>query len=219
MGWIIALVIVAAAAVIGLGIYFEHQRREMWRKLAAEYGFRYTSYDPFNLPGRSFALFELGHSRKAYNVLAGDYEGVPVTLFDYRYTTGSGKNQSTHHVSALLARLDIFCRKLLIRPESFLDRFAALLGFDDINFEYDAFNRAFNVKGDDKRFAYDICHAEMMEFLLGHRHMTWELYGRELLLYSWTMGKFDPGEVAQCLEAARGFVAHIPDYLRKRELA
>ncbi len=214
-GFIILFVLVAVA-LIGAGIYLEHKRREMWRQIAARYGFRYTTHDPFDLPNRySFALFKQGHSRRASNCLEGVHDGLPVILFDYRYTTGSGKNQSTHHVSALLARLDVHCPRLTIRPENVMDKFAAFLGFDDIDFEYDRFNRAFHVNGDDKKFAYDVCHSDMMEFLLEHPSMTWELRGGDLLLYSWTMGTFDADEVDRCLGLAKGFVERIPDYLRE----
>ncbi len=217
MLWLpIVLFILFAIAIIGLGIYFEHKRREMWRQIAAQHGFRYSPHDPFDLPDRySFALFKQGHSRKASNCLDGRYGGLPVILFDYRYRTGSGKSQQTHHVSALLVRMDIHCPCLTIRPESVMDKFAAFLGFDDIDFEYDRFNRAFHVNGDNKKFAYDVCHSDMMEFLLEQPSMTWELRGSDLLLYSWRMGTFDADEAARCLELATGFVQRIPDYLRR----
>lgn len=203
--------------VIAIGMYQAHLRREMWRKLAARYGFRYSQYDPFDLRDHyDFSLFKQGHSRKVYNCLDGPYQNIPVIVFDYQYSTGSGKNKRMHYVSCVLAQLDIECPTLIIRPESLMDRFAAFFGFDDIDFEYEEFNRCFHVNGNDKKFAYDVCHAEMMEFLLEHRHMCWELRQGALLLYSWRLGRFDPHEVETCLEAAVDFVARIPEYLRRK---
>jgi hypothetical protein len=46
------------------------------------------------------------------------------------------------------------------------DRIAGVFGFDDIDFESEEFSRKFHVKSRDKKFAYDVCHSRMMEFLL-----------------------------------------------------
>jgi hypothetical protein len=216
MGWWLLVVVGVIVAALSLQAYLNNLRRQMWRQLAARYGFCYYPLDPFDIPQRNqFHLFSLGHRQKAYNCLEGKYLGLPVIVFDYQYTTGSGKSETTHYVSALLARLDFYCPYLIIRPEGMLDRFAALFGFDDINFESDEFNRAFSVKGDDKKFAYDICHPEMMLFLLQDRSMAWELRGLDLLLYSWNERKFDAGKVDRCLRLASEFVARVPGYLRK----
>jgi hypothetical protein len=217
MEWTIpVLVVLVFIAIIAFSFYLQYLRRQMWQRLAARYGMRFNPDDPFDIPGRfPFALFQEGHSRRASNCLDGTYQNVPVILFDYRYKTGSGKSETTHNLSALLARLNIHCPKLVIRPETVLDRFAAFVGFGDINFESEEFNRAFNVHCADKKFAYDICHPQMMEFLLENRSMVWELQGNHLLLYSYSMGSFDPGEVRTCLQLAVEFDARIPGYLQK----
>jgi hypothetical protein len=210
---IFVLFAVVAIAAIAIGLYFDHKRKEMWRSLAARYGLRYHPGDPFGLADRySFALFGRGHSRRVSNTLHGATDGMDVTLFDYRYTTGSGKNKRTHYWSALMVRLP--CRGALhIRPENFLDRIAAAVGFDDFDFEYEAFNRAFKVTGPSKKFAYDVCHAQMMEYLLQHPDHCWEIQQDQLLLYSSSLGRFDPNEVQRCLRDARGFIERLPSYL------
>src|SRR5262249_36626985 len=138
---------------------------------------------------------------------------LPIVIFDYHYITGSGEDETTHKRSASLATLGIDCPYLIIRPETILDRFAASIGFDDINFESDEFNRAFNVRGEDKKFAYDICHAGMMEFLLQERSLTWELHANKLLLYNDHRQALDERSIQHCLRVAEGFVARIPSYL------
>jgi hypothetical protein len=209
-------VVLVVVAIIGIILYGEYLRRQMWQRVAAKYGMRYSAYDPFDLPDKfEFALFREGHSRRASNCLDGTYQGLPMILFDYRYKTGSGKSETTHYISALLAQLNIQCRKLIIRPETVLDRFAAFIGFGDIQFEYEEFNRAFNVHCENKKFAYDICHPDMMEFMLQNRSMTWELQGDRLLLYSWTVGNFGPEDVRAFLQLAVGFVGRIPRYLQE----
>ena len=47
-----------------------------------------------------------------------------------------------------------------------MDKIAGALGFHDINFESSEFSRKFHIKCADKKFAYDVIHPRMMEFLL-----------------------------------------------------
>ncbi len=214
---LIFLVIVLVVIAIAVGFYLEHKRREFWRTLAKRYGLRYSHGDPFALTdAHQFALFEQGHSKKVSNTLDGRLDGMGIILFDYQYTVGSGKHRQTYYYSGLMVDLPVHSAYLHIRPENFWDRIAAAFGFDDIDFEYDKFNRAFKVTGDDKKFAYDICHAAMMEYLLERPELCWEIRGRKLLLYSSSLGRFDEHEVEHCLSAARGFIDQLPSYLLRQ---
>src|SRR5919204_6182510 len=105
MEYVVPMVVVlVVVAVIGIIWYGEYLRRQMWQRVAANYGMHYSAYDPFDLPEKfAFALFQEGHSRRASNCLDGTYQNLPVILFDYRYKTGSGKSETTHNISALLA--------------------------------------------------------------------------------------------------------------------
>ncbi len=71
MEWTIPiLVVLAVIIIIALSIYQQYLRRQMWQQLAARYGMRFNPNDPFDIPERfQFALFQEGHSRRAYNCL------------------------------------------------------------------------------------------------------------------------------------------------------
>jgi hypothetical protein len=212
-GAFLILVILVIVVAIAIAIYLDHKRKEMWRGIAARYGLHYDPGDPLGLVDRQpFALFQIGSSKRVSNTLQGQTDGMNVVLFDYRYVTGSGKHQQTHHWSALMVELP-FSGALHIRPESFFDRIAAVFGWDDYNFEYERFNRAFKVTGPNKKFAYDICHGEMMEFLLNDPSHCWEIQGDRLLLYSHAMGQFNADEVEHSLRHAREFLKRLPSYL------
>jgi hypothetical protein len=217
MGWLfIVWVVVVVIAIAIFRLYLEDQQLKRLRQIARRHGLHFHIEDPFDIPSRyPFELFKQGHSQKASNCLSGKYRDLHVVLFDYSYRTGSGSDETTHTLSALMAKLDIYSPHLIIRPETMLHRFAAFFGFEDIKFESDEFNRAFNVRADDKKFAYDICHAEMMEFLLQHPSMCWELGGAYLLLYEPGTQTSDPHELRKYLNLASDFAARIPEYLRK----
>ena len=214
----ILLFLVVVSGIFALSAFASHRRRQQWQAMAEQFGFRAVEGDPLaireNEPG--FALFGLGHSKKVLRTMEGRSGEVALTVFDYRYKTGSGKHQSTHTLSAIAAELPIDCPRLAIRPEHFGDRIAASLGFDDIDFESDAFNRRFHVKGADKKFAYDICHPGMMEYLIEVPEFCWELLGRRLLLYSRRLKTFDADELVRSLRTLDGFVTRLPNYLTSR---
>src|SRR5204862_1433100 len=99
--------------------------------------------------------------------------------FTYKETSGSGKDErtTTYEFSYLLIRLPYGnVPDLLIRPEGFFDKLAAMIGFSDINFESAEFSRRFLVKSSDKKFAYDVIDPRMMDFLLATRPFPIDLH-------------------------------------------
>jgi len=72
--------------------------------------------------------------------------------------------------------------QLTIRREGFFDRVAETFGFQDIKFESTEFSKAFCVRSPDKKFAYDVCNAKMMEYLLANRDLSVEIENQALAL-------------------------------------
>jgi len=206
--------IALAVVLIVFGILKARERREAMARLAAELGFEYYPDDPWNLEDK-YAMFELfgrGHSRRASNVICGEIDGRAVVAFDYQYTTGSGKNQSTHSYQALVMGLPILAAGLRMRSESLFDRVASWVGYDDINFESDEFSRSYHVACDDRRFAYDILHARLIDYLLGCGSVpNLEMQGPLMVLFE---SQGDAANVRRLLAIGREIVTSIPDYVR-----
>jgi hypothetical protein len=175
------LVVVAVIAIAIVGAYLAHlaakKRREALAALAAELGWEFDAgHDAFHDEQYShFEIFRRGHSRAAYNTLTGrlqiDDRTYPARMgdFTYKVTSGSGKSRrtTTYRFSYLIVHTPFpALPDLLIRREGVFDKIAGAFGFDDIDFESAEFSRRFHVKSPDKRFAYDVCHPRMMEFLL-----------------------------------------------------
>jgi len=51
-------------------------------------------------------LFNYGHSKSAYNLIYGKYNKNPIKIFNYSYTTGSGKNSRRHHNTILEVEIE-----------------------------------------------------------------------------------------------------------------
>ena len=62
-----------------------------------------------------------------------------------------------------------------IAREGFFSKVAQAFGYDDIDFESHEFSRKFCVRSGDKKFAYDVCNARMIEYLLANDDLTIEI--------------------------------------------
>jgi hypothetical protein len=213
------LLFVTIAVLIVVGIVYgfikARQRREALERLAAELGLKFYPDDPWNLLIRYGHLDLLGHGGRASNVLAGQMDGRDVAAFDYQYTTGSGKNSHTYYYQAAVFEMPIVAPRLLVRRESVLDKVASWVGHDDLNFESAEFSRRYHVKCDRPKFAYDIFHNRLIEYLLavpsGAPNM--EMNGPLLLVYG-ARGS-GPEQVRWLLDVGREIIRSIPDYVRR----
>lgn len=175
---LLVLGIIVIVLIAGYYNYLAQQkRREEISKLATELGW---DFDPDREESHDdeyadFGMFRRGHSRAAYNTLTGsltiDDRAFPAKMgdFTYKITSSNGKTTTTrtYHFSYLILHLPFpGVPNLLIRREGLFDKIAGFFGFDDIDFESEEFSRKFCVKSPDKKFAYDVIHPQMMEFLL-----------------------------------------------------
>jgi hypothetical protein len=175
-----------------------------------------------------FSCLQEGHSRYGYNVMRGTWSEpgdaplpggrteLPVCAFDYRYVTGSGKNQQTHTFSAVVVDSPIPLKPLLIRPENFFDKVAEFFGAEDINFESAEFSREFYVKSPDKRWAYDVISQRMMEFLLNVPRFHVQFAVTRIMV--WRSSTFKTADFGSAVRLARGMLERLPDYLVKQQL-
>jgi hypothetical protein len=210
------LVMAAFVAIVVFVILGSRKREEAYTRQAATWGFHYYADDPWNLPERyedAFDFFRQGSSRSASHILAGRMDGFEVLGFEYEYTTGSGKDETTWNYSVAVFELPILAPHLQLRDESFLDKMAAWVGHDDINFESDEFSRRYHVKCDQPKFAQDFFHPRLIEYLLACGHCPgMETRGTLLVLY-------DPEQtgverIVRLVDIGRQMIRSIPDYVR-----
>ncbi|HEB53001.1 MAG TPA: hypothetical protein ENI87_07100 [bacterium] len=176
MGWVFFLAVLATLALAYASYLQEKKRTAVLAELAADLGMRFAPGLDRDHDDRyaQFEIFRRGHSRVARNTMLGQIElfGRPCLMlggdFRYKVTSGAGKHRSTrtYRFSYLIVHPPWQTPPLLVRREGFFDKLKGALGFDDIDFESDEFSRAFYVQSTDKRFAYDVLHPRMMEFLL-----------------------------------------------------
>ena len=158
------------------------KRREAMATLAAKLGLCFDPNNNRDIAQRYCFLDKLraGSNRYAFNILSGNYQGHDLTVFDYHYETYStdskGHRQTDHYYfSFFILHLPASFPELVIGREGFFSKIAQALGYDDIDFESYEFSRKFCVRSRDKKFAYDVCNARMIEYLLSNTDLTIEI--------------------------------------------
>lgn len=172
VGFVAIFIVVAV-----LGHLAAQKRRQAMMALAARLGLHFDPSKRRDLARRYEFIDRMraGRDRYAFNILSGNYQGHDVVLFDYHYKTGSGKDTHHHYLSFFILRLPRTFPELTIGPEGFFSKIAQAVGYDDIDFESHEFSRKFCVRSKDKKFAYDVCNARMIEYFLANPDLTIEI--------------------------------------------
>jgi hypothetical protein len=207
MGFVVIFVI---AVLVGAVLWYLQtvaatKRRKRMSEVAVKHGLSFSAKDPFHIPDTvPLAFFDRGHSRKVSNVMYGrSPDGRDLRAFDYQYTTGSGKSRQLHAFSCGLISTGATWPQLTLAPEGFFDRVADVIGGADIQFESEEFNREWEVRSSNPRFASALIDPEMMLFLMekaqGARievNGSWILFSNE---------RRDPESLPQSIASAEGF--------------
>jgi len=135
--------------------------------------------------------------------------------FDYTYKTQSsdGKTTTTHtHTFSVLAlRMGVRMPPLSVDPENFLDRFVGRLSGNDIDLESEEFNRAFTVSCPDRKFASDVLHPQMMEYLLQHPQVGWRFEQDSMLMIA--RGQRTPEQIDATIQVMDGITDRVPEFV------
>ena len=170
--WPVLLIIPGVVALIGgiflLVRYFDKKRREALQAFAEELNLEFHGFGHTELHSRLrvFKLFNCGHSRKMKNVILGETDFASIAMFDYRYTTGSGKHQHVHSQTVVAIEApDLSMPVFSLRPEHMFDWFGSVLGRQDIDFDHHpTFSQAFVLKGENEDRIRDFFDQPLLDF-------------------------------------------------------
>ena len=218
----IFIAVTSLVVVIGIAIYIANKRRmEAFRALASRLGITFDESHNYNLAEQYGFLNKLarGDNRYFFNTLSGYYRGHQVLVSDYHYevyTTGpKGQPRKQNcYLSLFTLQLPAAFPELIIAREGLLSKIAQAFGYDDIDFESAEFSRAFCVRSPDKKFAYDVCNARMIDYLLENRDLSFEIERNALAMVFDSQLVIDKIELnlARLLEIR----ARMPNYLFER---
>jgi len=163
-----------------------------------------------------------GSRRYALNVISGRSQGHSVTIFEYHYqhyfrcksyefSKYIEHNYLTFFVLDLESELPVLTVKEERPASALLARIADAIGRGDIDFESHEFSERYDVRGDDKKFAYDFCNTKMMEYLLQQTSVPIEVENTALAICC--PEGIDRWQIKPRLEHLVNIRTRMPDYL------
>jgi hypothetical protein len=162
-------ILVAFVAIFALIFVIGHEREKRKRARAAAFaaslGLEYR-HGPMDPPPIPFQQFSIGRARKVSHVFwkAGDPHDA--TVFEYQYTTGSGKNSTTHSYTCATFRTNVWAPHLVLDRQGLFRGLLNSLGLRDIQVESPQFNDTWHVSCNDERFAITLLDPAMIMWLM-----------------------------------------------------
>lgn len=215
MGFI-PFIIIGLIIVGSMGWYSSHQAKKRTEACQVQAGamgleFAETADELIERLG-DFALFKRGRRKKTRNVLTGDAGDVKISIFDYRYTTGSGKNKRIHKQTVvLLESANVQAPSFSMRQQGFFDKFGKVLGFQDIDFtSHPKFSKMFVLQGPDEEAVRRFFTPGLLEFFETQESVNVEGGSGRVMIYN---GRklLPPEEAKDGLAKAYEVYGHIVD--------
>jgi len=117
---------------IGYSIANGKIQQEFMQQFAAANGFTFAARG--SLAGLDGTLFQIGDDRSVVNIVSGQFQNYPLSLFTYIYHTGFGRSRQTHSYTIYELQFDIAMPDILLESaghafgESLFDKLSGVGG-------------------------------------------------------------------------------------------
>jgi hypothetical protein len=190
------MLILIVGGFIGLIVYLWQKRQQEMQAIAQQLNLQYSRSGDQRIATLMSGLdfFSHGTQRRIHNLMQGSIKrqgkSLTVAIFDYSYT------QMIHNPS----EDDTFCQTVLLfydeslnvpgfslRPEHIMDKFANLIGCEDINFsEFPNFSKRYRLQGNQPHQVRSLFQPNLIKFFEGQKICT-EAQGPYVVIFPSTM--------------------------------
>lgn len=187
VGLIVLAIVAGVVALVVVTRQMERKRTEALRQVAQAAGLAFQPKAPVEAVWALGAvqLFERGHSKRVTNLMTGRLGDQQIAVFDYQFTTGSGKHRNTTaNTVVLVPSANPSLPDLQMTPENPLLRIAATFGYQDINIDGSPeFSRSYVVKGPDEAAIRAALYPQATSYFAQHAGWTVEAHGGKVAIY------------------------------------
>lgn len=179
--------IIVMILIIAYTIKQEMKRTEIIKNLADSLGF---TFNPKPLAGdypvASFQLFDIGHSKRFSNGMTQKKNDVTISMFEYFYTTGTGKNSTSYRQTVtLFSSPHLKLPQFALKPEGLFQKIGEMFGAKDIDFEESPeFSKKYQLKSAFEDDTRKVFRKEVRDFLSDKMHYIIEGNGTNLLIHT-----------------------------------
>ena len=186
--WLIVVGVVALIALIVVAAFVaERKRTGALQRTAGELGMQFIGGGggvPAGAPGRC-RLFSHGRGWRHRNLMRGTIADLEALLFDYSYTTGGGRSQTTHRQTVAAFRLaDATLPEFELRPENVFHKIGSAFGYEDIDFQqHPSFSSRYLLRGAEEEAIRRAFNEEVVAYLEQSRGLCVEVVANWLIAY------------------------------------
>lgn len=177
--------LIAAIAVVAQQL--EKKRTLKVEQVASGMGLTFAPQGDADLQSRlsGMGLFGLGRDRRLTNLISGETDECRISIFDYRYTTGSGKQTHTTKITvAALESVRLRAPVFSLRPENLFDKIGGLFGFQDIDFpDHPLFSQKFVLKGPEEEAIRQFFSRNLLDFFASKNSLCVEAIPGTMVYY------------------------------------
>lgn len=186
-------------------------RRGSFDSQATRAGLRAQPGDPLGLLQAPFALFRRPASaRDLENSAWGTRNGREIMIADYWYAPSSNPSLDDYRRFVCVIDTRVEWADLSVSPTSLASAARDAAGLPRSDLESERFNRMFDVRGDDRRFANAFLDARMMEWLmLQAPGVGFEIAAGRLMLFE-PRSLLSLDDVDRALRRFDAFGEHVP---------
>jgi len=187
-------------------------RRESFEGQARELGLRAESGDPLGLMERPFVLFRwMASVRDIENTATGRRNSLDVVVADYWFSPTSAADRDDYErYTCVLTQALATWADLSVVPERLASRMRDVLALPDIGTESVEFDRRFEIRSADRRFASAFVDARMMAWLLEQLPgVGFEILGGWLMVFR-PRATTSVDDLDRALELHEEFLERIP---------
>lgn len=212
----IAIVVVFSLLAIGawrLSVEMARRRTAEYASLSGSLGFD-SPADPQAIAALQRHMAKLwpftqGRRHRIKDSMAGDRDGLHWTIFDFRFTTGSGKHTHHHEGTAIAVQVPeiLFGRlpTLSLTSKTFMSRLSRWLGFSKNVIDVEALRDRYVVNGVESAEAHRVLNPRTIDFLLSTPAVRrWQMSGDLVVLAR--EGAFSGAEIGEAMSEVSALV-------------
>lgn len=201
------IIILIAVIVVTIIVASEVSRKKRQEGIAAFATSHSLEFQPTAIPESlgiyaPFPLLNQGRGRTITNAVLADTPDTTARMFDYKFTTGGGKSQSTHHFSVVYFKSELLnLPEFALSPENFFHRLGRVFGMQDINFHsHPKFSTTFLLQGTNEEEIRKFMTDKRLNQLEKYSHLSIEASQSRCLIYR--AKQVQPADYPQWLEEA-----------------
>lgn len=218
-GFVFVALLIGGALWLGFR-YRVAPRRASFGSQAEEAGLHADPGDPLRLLELPFALFGRAASVRAIeNTATGIRGGANVVVADYWFSPSSAPERDDYRrFTCVLTNAPAWWPAMSVVPEDLVARLRSTFALPDIETESEVFNRRFEVRSADRRFALAFLDARMLRWLIEQvPGVGFEVLGERLMLFRPRVTT-SVDDIARAIELHDRFLEQIPRVVRDQQL-